>query len=346
MITRTRGFFIYWFPEKVLKARSLDSLCLLLMIFVLASCSNSPHLPRQEAERSLKVLNNDLAGLFTRMEDSDAYAAVGFVWGQPTAPVPFKKERNRRWPEDTLFSMATHSGHYFWDTASSAFIKKYSSDSILLDFPSFSDPSKNIRMVIARFETEQHLSRPPFPVRMSMEMHREGEEIMKLEQEGRLRDNLPSSLQIDFEAGPLKLQYTFSTERNGDRGSVRNELEVRAGPKVIAEGTVSASVVYTMQSYYFETIEPDLRIFDMTASGILNYKDIDPTSNDYVSSFNENCRIGFYDHGSGAMVGMLQMGEILDGEMFDYFIRFNDGSTAPAGEYLFVLDKLLNYKYQ
>ena len=346
MKTITRGFFISWFRESVLKTYSVNTVVCFITLLFLFSCSNDPMLSRPEAERSLKVLNSDLTNFLSGVSDSEASKAVEFVWGQASSPVPFKKEKFKVWPVDTVFSLQTHGGAYKWDSNGNLFRKFSESDSVILNFPSLVDPDEQMSLIISEFETEAHLSRPAFPVRMVMELLSEEEEIMKLFHEGELQDNLPYSINSTLKAGVLDIRFHLHTSRISESGTVTNNILVRAGPKTLAEGSITSEVKYTSSSYYLETITPDLEVFDMRITGTLFYGDIDPTSENYMSSFNDNCGISLFDRPADGRVGLLQLGEVNGGEQFDYFILFNDGSSSPVGEYLLVLNKLLNYKYQ
>jgi len=346
MKTNTRGFFISWFQESVIKTYSVKAIACFFLLAFLFSCTNDPTLSRPEAERSLKVLNSDLTNFLSGVSESEVSQAFGFVWGHASSPVPFKKEKHKVWPVDTVFSLLTHGGYYKWDSTRDIFFRSSFSDSVILEFPSPANTDESMTLILSEFETEPHLSRPAFPVRMVMEMLREGEEIMKLVHEGELRDNLPYSINSELKAGILEVSFQLNTKRQSDRGKVTSSILVKAGPRTLAEGTITSEVKYALSSYYFETIAPELEVFDMGITGTLLYGDIDPTSEDYASSFNENCEISFYDRSVNGKVGVLQLDEVNGGEQFDYFILFNDGSSSPVGEYLLVLDKLLNYKYQ
>jgi hypothetical protein len=107
---------------------------------------------------------------------------------------------------------------------------------------------------------------------------------------------------------------------------------------------VDALIGYSSMGYYFNDIHFTMILFNHLIKGNILYSKIDPTDRDYAESFNANTNIQIFEMPGNHLVGNLVLGKTHNGELLDYFIRFNDGSKIPVSEYLPFLDKLLNMK--
>jgi hypothetical protein len=310
------------------------------------TCSDSPVHERQGAERALKVLDSDINAFVDQVGQDESFRCLSFLLDQPSAPIPFKRSENKRIPEDTLFSLATHSGNYSWERDSSGFIKTAESDSVIIRFPVPEYESKQAVLVISTYEVGPGTSRPPFPEQLAASLMIDDEEKVKIYHQAETAGRLISQCNTIIEAGRLRAEMTFDRTRNGDRGDFSMSCRMEAAGKTLLEGSINGELGYSHDSYYFITIHPDLRVFDVLFIGTLYYGNIDPTAPNYADSFNSICGIEIIDLTENKLIGHFGMAAVEEGDLYDYTVIFADRSSGFLKDYLLFARKLTEYKYQ
>jgi hypothetical protein len=308
----------------------------------LLSCHSKNELSPEEAIRSLKVFNSDLTNLSSGIQENAAFTELGFLLSEPTSPLCSKNGLFGNWLNDTLTSMSSFSGSYTWTAR--RFLKTGESDNIDIRFP-YQDSLKNdCHFRMNGFNCRQIAPGLCFPSEIQAIMTLEEENILTIEQSCTFEDGLPAHMDISLKGEEFEALIKAVRTRIDNKGALDISLEFRARGHDIIKGKVHAILGYNGSQMFYRTYEPDVTVFDVEISGILNYGKVDPTSKDYVKSFNDNCHIGFYDAGNGKKIGDFGISPLKDGERLGWVVYLSDGSPVFLEEYLLVVEKIFNYK--
>lgn len=106
---------------------------------------------------------------------------------------------------------------------------------------------------------------------------------------------------------------------------------------------MNADIEYSRRSYFFKYITFKIKLIDHTVDGTINYSAIDPTSADYINSFNSNSKITIRE--GQKEVGKVILNKVNNSELLDYFVQFSNKQETLLSEYIPVLKKVLNLKY-
>jgi hypothetical protein len=106
----------------------------------------------------------------------------------------------------------------------------------------------------------------------------------------------------------------------------------------------NSEIGYSRMGYYFEKIDFKINLFSHVVTGKIDYDKINPTSEDYASSFNSNSVIQIFELPGKRKVGDIVLHTLPDGEILDYFVKFSNGQMIMVNEHLPVLNKILNLK--
>jgi hypothetical protein len=148
---------------------------LLISILILSAC-NSKQLDRDEADRSMKILNGNLVNLLSAGSEKPEYKALSFLFEQISTPLPFVKKANPTQPE-IPFNFDEKKGQYQWNSLLETFEKKDDSDHISLFFPSGKSNKNNIRLDLINYQSQAFSSRPAFPVEIDAILKADDQEI-------------------------------------------------------------------------------------------------------------------------------------------------------------------------
>ena len=315
-----------------------------IALSLLGSCSGR-NLSHEEAVRSLKVLNSDLMNFFSAAAEKPEWKALMFLYDQPSLRLPFSKDKFSFDKPYSEFDFHDEKGHYDWDFTLKQFARKQKGDDIEVHFPSYLSDSLNTCFRLYDYESVPVSSRPWFPVKADGSLAVDGVIKLKFAHTARVGDDLPLSFNTVVDGEGYQVISSFSRTREGDRGTIGFLIKAEMQGNEVISGTIDASVGYSKIGYYFEDINLSFRLFSHLVKGRIRYGMINPTTENYVDSFNRNTDLGLFELQGNRKVGDIVLGSSNHGELLNYYIRFSGGKEELAATFIPMLDKLLNLKY-
>lgn len=322
-----------------------NSIPILLAVMFLFSCQSKIELNPDEAIRALKVLDSDLTNISSKGQEHSAFIALDFLLNQATSPLSASFGMPSKLLKDSLTRMDDWDAKYTWDKDSLKFFKTSSGEDVEIIFPLTESQENNARFVISRFISQPSMSAQCFPSELSGVMEYQGKKIMEIEYKAEFEECWPSKIRCDISGDGFKGYCRMERTRKGNNGTINIRFEFDAAEKTILDGKIKSEIGYNESLIYTNTIEPDITLFDMNISGILDYGKVDPTSTDYIRSFNDNCQIVFQDLESGRKIGDFGLGKDESGELLEWVLYLSDGSKASLYNYILVFKKIMDYKY-
>ncbi|HAX95842.1 MAG TPA: hypothetical protein DCY35_04875 [Prolixibacteraceae bacterium] len=314
--------------------------CIILTFLNLAGCTHSFDKP--EAIRSLKVLNSDLSQFFLETNELPEMEVFRILWSDSTAPLPFPNEKFIFSKPYLEYDFQNSKGHYRQDSIKKQFIRTGDNESVVIEVSS--SRLDNCRFELQSYETMKISSRPSFPIKARAILFADSLQILNIEHEAAVADELPLFIRTSIEGTQYRLNATFDRIREGNRGSINAKSSIISGSQNIVDLEFDSKIGYSSMGYYFEKINFNITLFHHLIIARIDYDHIDPTSSDYISSFNKNSEIEIFERPYRKKVGNIRLGTTNNGELIDYFIEFRNGDTAPLAEYIPGLQKILNLK--
>jgi hypothetical protein len=314
---------------------------IILMMVIFSSC-RSGNYSREDAIRSLKVLNSDFTGFFSQVGEREEIKVLKFIWNHDSVPLPFPSEKftsDKPWKP---YDFESVKGVYRWDSLSRNFHKTAAVDKVRLVFST--PEAGNGEFILNDFSSVPTSSRPEFPVRLNALLKMDGEEKMTVSHSAVVTDDLPQKIQTEVLTKDSKMVFRLGRTRENDKGKLNIQVFLENKGHRFIDTVVEAGIGYSRMGYFFEDIHLRMSFFNHRASGIIRYGKIDPTAKNYEDSFNANTDIKITEMPGNRLVGRLVIGKTGKGDLLDYFICFNDGSRALLSEYLPFLNKILNMK--
>ncbi len=313
---------------------------LLLIIFSLTGCYRSFN--EQEAIRSLKVLNSDLTQFFMKSEELPEMEAFKILWSDSTAPLPFPNEKFIFNQPYRSYDFQKSKGEYRQDSIHQKFIRIGDNESVVIDLST--SQHGECRFELVSFETKGTSSRPSFPVRAEANLFTDSRRVFSVRHEAEIQDGLPLLIQSSMEGNNYHLDFTFDRTRYRNQGTINAKSSIIFEEQKIVDFEFDSEIGYSSMGYYFEKINFRMIMFHHLITVKIDYDQINPTSQDYIASFNQNSKIEIFERPYGKKVGNIRLGTSNNGELSDYFIEFRNGDTALLSEYIPWLQKILNIK--
>lgn len=315
---------------------------LFIVIFVLLfSCRNQSY-TYDEAVRSLKVLNSDLTNLFLEADEKEELKALRFLWGQESAPLPSPGERFTLGKPYKPFDFEASTGTWIWNADSAKFLRKEIQNK--LDFYFSAKDFSNARFLVSQYESESVSSRPEFPVKMNAQLWIDGREKLTIEHAATVEDKMPLLIQTLVKGTDFEMSGNFNRTRSGNMGSIDSRFYLEYLTRKLIQFQFNSEIGYSRMGYYFDKIDFRINLFSHLVTGNIDYGRIDPTSEDYATSFNSNSVIQIFEMPGKRKVGDIVLHTLPDGELLDYHVKFSNGQMILVNEHLPVLDKILNLK--
>jgi hypothetical protein len=311
----------------------------------LFSCHSKKALSPEDSIRALKVLNSDMTNITAAAKEQPAFMGLDFLFRQPSSPLSFLHGFPGRLVEDSLHNIESWNGKYVWNKDSLAFISNKPAEEINIIFPLDKSTENNAQFVFSKFECQPSLKISCFPAGFAALMESQGAEILKIKYKAEFEDEWPVNIQCEFNGEGLSGYIRMDRTRKEDNGTITVRFTFNANGFTIMEGSIKTEIGYNGSLIYAKVVEPDLTIFDVNITGHLDYGKVNPTSQDYIQSFNDNCHIIFRESGSGNKIGDFGLGKDETGELVEWVIYLSDGSIASFYDYLLVFKKLMDYKY-
>lgn len=313
----------------------------LVIVVVFVSCGRK-YYQRDEAIRSLKVLNSDFTNFFTKAGEMEEMAALKFIWDHDSMPLPFPYEKyvaDKPWHP---YDYEASKGIYRWDSVPRAFIRTSGEQAVKVLFTT--EKFQKGEFILTKYVAAKLSSRPDFPTVLDAVLKLRGEERMKIRHLAEVADDLPLRMNSGVKTKDSELHFQLNRTKENDSGDLYIQVYFENKGYRFIEAQMDASVGYSSMGYYYKDIRFDIKAFNHRVNGRINYGKVDPTARDYANSFNANSDIQISEMPGNIQVGKLVLGKSGNGELLDYFIRFTDGSQVHVAEYLPFLDKLLNMK--
>ena len=313
---------------------------LAILISFLAGCSNT--YPKEEAIRSLKVLNSDFSTFFLETEKLPEIKALHQLWSLPAVPLPFPDEKKifDKPFENYRFEIA--KGIYRADPSQNNLVKIEENDFVSICFKT--EDFREARFDLLEYQSEHMGSRPDFPVKVEAVLYLDGAKALSIIHSATIEDKLVKDLLLKIQSEKYLITGKIDRTRTGKSGTVNAEITLRYDNQTLIDTDLNASVGYSNTGYYFDKIHFTALAFHHTITGVIDYGKVDPTSGDYTRSFNRNSEIGIFERPMQKKVGEIILGATENDELLDFFIRFKNGDMALLSEFLPVLDKVLNIK--
>lgn len=320
---------------------SIKPFFVILILLIFSSCGNRSY-DYDEAVRSLKVLNSDLMNLFLEAEEKEELKALNFLWAQESAPLPSPGERFTLGRTYNPFDFNASAGIWFWNADSAKFFRKENNDKLIFNYPAedFSD----VRFLISKYESVPVSSRPEFPVKMNAHLWIDGNEKLTIEHSATVEDKMPLLIQTLVSGTDFEIAGNLNRTRSGNSGSLDARFYMEYLNRKLIHFQFNSEIGYSRMGYYFEKIDFEIILFSHLVTGKIDYDKINPTSEDYATSFNSHSVIRIFEMPGKRKVGDIILHTLPDGELLDYFVKFSNGQMIMLNEHLPVLDKILNLK--
>lgn len=313
-----------------------------LTFFILNACK-SKQLNQAEADRSMKVLNGNLINLMSSGSEKPEFKALSFLVNQTSTPLPFTKRENPTQPDTVIFRLKERKGIYHWNPEQKTFNRSGNSEIVSLYFPEEKSDTNSLCLNLEKYQSQAYSSRPDFPTEVEATLKMNNQKIASISHKAHILNNLPEYIStkidgIDYQA-TLRLRRT---QLNKD-GKLLIDFFLKSKGFQVISGKMDAEIEYSRQGYFFKTINFRLKLIDHEIIGKINYSAINPTSADYVGSFNSNTSIVIFEGRN--KVGNIVLNKTNNNELLDYFVRFSNGKEILISEYIPALKKMLNLKY-
>ena len=308
------------------------------IFLLLFSCSST--YKKEDAIRSLKVLNSDIVNLLTASSELHEIQAFKFLYNQANSPIPFKKSEFKL--DNSAFKMENLKGTYNWNPELNDFAFK--KDKNFIDVYFQLADMEDARLQILNYESEAYSSKPDFPTKIIAKMFEGTKEILVVNHVGKVKNNLPEFMETKIKGDGYDLIAGFKRTNESGEGTIDMYCYLKKGMITIIDTKLLAKISYSQQGFYYNYIEFESKVFNHTISGAIDYKNIDPTSSNYAESFNNNTTIEIFES-SNAKVGDIILASTGVNDLQEFKIQFENKDQVLLKEYLPALDKLYNLKY-
>jgi hypothetical protein len=312
----------------------------------LFACQPKKELSPEEAIRSLKVLDSDLTNLVANGQEHPSVVGLDFLLNQATSPLSTKSGIPAVLLKDSLKSLESWNGTYTWNKDSLKFFRTAPGKEVKIIFPIAGSDTNDAILTILRYSSRPSMSAACFPAELLGIMEYRGKEIMKISYKAEFHEYWPSKIQWEISGDGFEGYCHMERRRNGDDGVIVLRFDFSAAGKNVLEGKIKTTIGYNGSHIFTKTIEPEIKLFDMIIDGSLDYSKVDPTSEDYITSFNDNCHIIFREKRNRKIIGYFGLGKEEGTELLDWVLYLSDGSQAPLQNYILVFKKIMDFKYR
>ncbi|MFA5326634.1 MAG: hypothetical protein WC384_02460 [Prolixibacteraceae bacterium] len=317
------------------------SISIIILLFF-ASCKGKILNPT-EADRSMKILNSNLVNLLSTGSEKPEFKAIAFLLNLENSPLPISKKTSTSKPDTSAYKFEKMTGIYTWNPETKEFDKSVNAETIALHFPENNSGHNNANLILKQYQSEAYSSRPDLPTLIDAAIRINDRQIATIKHEANITNNLPENIHTTIKGTDYEMAMMLKRTQMNTNGTLNINLYLKTKGYKVISGNTDAKIEYSRHGYFFKTINLNLELIDHYVTGNINYAAIDPTSADYIDSFNSNADIRLFE--GRDQVGIIVLNKTNDGELLDYFIRFSNGDEKLLSEYLPVLKNLLNLKY-
>jgi hypothetical protein len=165
-----------------------------IFIFVAFGCTRSFN--QEEAIRSLKVLNSDMANMLLTAGEMPEMAALRYLWNQPTAPLPFPNEKFISISHISATILRKQRVFINGIHCPPVLSSNRRANQYLSLFSGVGFHNANFR--ITGFESQPISSRPDFPIFMDAAMFIDNQQYMQVKHTATIEDELPLNINTNI----------------------------------------------------------------------------------------------------------------------------------------------------
>jgi hypothetical protein len=318
---------------------------ILIAGMLLFACSGRPDMTAADALKTIKALDSDLTNFMDAAGKNTAVEGLTFLVNEPSSPFSDRHGITGFVLSDSMPPVSQWYGIYEYKKDSSAFAFAPRSEGMELHFPSSATAGNDLTLLVTGIGCHPFFTKPCFPDLFLAELMQDDRKILKMDYRSGFSGTYPSDINLRVEGEEFNGHFTASRTQEGNRGTVIAKFEFKAKGFTILEGMIRYEIGYNGDQIFLRTVEPDFRLFDVSVIGKLDYTRVDPTSKDYIRSFNDNCRIRFTDTGSNKVIGLFGLGTDKSGEQLEWVVRLEDGTGVSLYDHILAFRKIMDYKY-
>jgi hypothetical protein len=277
--------------------------------------------------------------------EQSAIKGLEFLVNEPSSPFNDRDGITAFVLLDSMPPVRDWYGTYLWSRDSGKFIFKPGGNGIDIYFQSDTAGENDLKMIVQGIGCHPFFTKPCFPDLFEAIMQENNDDILEIRYRAEFSGELPSGITLELVGKSFRGHFESSRTREGNTGTVSTSFEFSARGSAIMKGTIFYQVGYNGDQVFLRTAEPDFRLFDIHIKGILDYTKVDPTSEDYIGSFNRASHIEFTEQGSGRSIGKFGIGTDETGELLEWVILPGNGPTISLYDHVLVFRKVMDYKY-
>lgn len=312
----------------------------LILVFLFLIACKSAVMDKQEAERSLKVLNSDMLNFAQQVSEKSEFVILNFLLETQNSPFPIYKN-DKGFVSVKTFDFYENTGRYFFSEENKDYRKIAESETIEISFQP--EELTDLVFVMNEFESEQVSSGENFPVNILAEIRKNTVKIWDLEYSLKISEGLPEKASLKISGDKYYLHATLIRTKNNDKGTIEINTDFNYLNNNLISTHFFGNIGYSRQGYFFNQVKIQQKLFGHFIDGFCDYQKINPTADDYAASFNENTRVELFE--GDAKVCDLVLATVENGELLDYHFKFSNGEQEIIGQHIPAFDKILNFKY-
>ena len=330
-------FYNFIFKKLVVRKTKIPAIFVVLL-FMLACQSHVMN--KEEAERSLKVLNSDLLNFAQQVSEKDEFLVLDFLLENENAPFPvFKNDKG--FISVKSFDFSGNKGRYSFSGGNNDFLKIEESESIEISFQQ--EELSDLVFVLTEFDSEMISSGEKFPVKMFAEIRKNTGKIWDLEYSLTISDGLPEIASLKINGDKYQINAALLRTKNNDKGTVEINCDYNYLNNNLISTRFFGQIGYSRQGYYFNQIEFRQKLFGHFIDGFCDYEKVNPTADNYAASFNAHTRAELFE--GETKVCDFVLATVENNELLDYHIKFSNGEQELIAKHIPVFDKIINFKY-
>jgi hypothetical protein len=334
--------------QNILKISLISSglagfICFVIMSLAL-SCNKPQILKKDVAIDCLKILNGDLTNLLNNATERSEFKALKFLWSQKSSPLPFVGDSAHSAMSEKSYIFKNKTGIYSWNPKLQEFKKTGDTGIIVLQFPIPDDIERNAELVISDFKEAEMASRSHFPVLINAVLMIDGEEVLALTHIVSIENKLPVSINTSIVGRGYSFNFNFLRKgKVTDKiGSISAGFSFVAGFTEEIQSHLIADIRYNANTYTFEKIDFDQKLFDTYLTAKIDADKINSTATYSVDEFNKYSKINLSSIKYKKELGSIVLCGLPDNKFDNYCIVFSDDTKMTLSDQVAAYAKVMN----
>jgi hypothetical protein len=317
--------------------------CFAAAILLLASCKKN--LPPEEARTYLRAMDSELLQLGQRMASARGLNELSHLSNIKGAPLPFIFRGS-----DSLitnmeeFNYQILKGIYRWDNIDQQLKKTAASDSIIVFFPSNSQPIETFRFILSEWKEATSVFGTKLPEKISASISNDHRTIWEIELDMQMREGLPVKLLATSNFQAFSITASLKTKLRKRNSTATFQLQVNELEKkminfqIITEVNLHSS---NRLSFGRKTIEARVFPVKMIYRASDGLHTLRPSH--FVDDFNQAHSIRLLTTNYNR-IGNVELRNIHGSDKLNPIVLYQDGSEDSMEELLLSARKILNLK--